>query len=101
MSAAAQVAAIRDHWPTALVALKGIPAAVADKALPLKNLHEKASAAELNSSRAVMLTAGRANRVAGRSGYAPDARKVLVDEFKVRRPWQGAPLAHHSILVTS
>jgi len=89
MPAADQVAAIRSLWPTALEALKCIPAAAADKTLPLTDLHEKASAAELDSSMAVKLTAGHANRDAGRPGFAPDARKVLVDELKVGGPWQG------------
>jgi len=83
MSAADQVAAVRQHWPAALGALKRIPAAVADKALPLEDLHCQALEAELDSRRVVRLTAGHASRVAGRPGYAPDARKVLVDEFKV------------------
>jgi len=56
MSAAAQVAAIREYWPTALGGLKGIPAAVADKPLPLEDLHYMASQAEVDGGRAVLYT---------------------------------------------
>jgi len=86
MPAADQVAAIREYWPSALGALKRIPAAAANKTLPLQGLYVQASEAELDSSMAVKLIAGHASRVAGRPGYAPDARKVLVDELKVGGP---------------
>lgn len=85
MSAAAHVAAIRDHWPTALRVLHGIPAAVADKSMPLKDLHYMASQAEVDCGRASMYTPDY--EVDGRAGFAPESRKVLVNEFKVGWPW--------------
>jgi len=90
MAAATQVAAIRECWPAALGVLKGIPAAVADTSLladtslRLKNLQYQALKAELESRQAILLTP--ADEVAGPHGFAPESRKVLVDEFKVGMP---------------
>jgi len=86
MSAAAQVDAVREHWSAALGVLQSIPAAVADKSLPLKDLHIITLQAQLHSSKAVTFTPDY--EVAGRPGFnfAPEARKVLVDELKVGRP---------------
>lgn len=84
MSAAAQVAAIREYWPTALVVLKGIPAAVADKSLPLTDLHQMALQADVDVGRASMYTPDHiVDAATGRPGFAAESRKVLVDEFKV------------------
>jgi len=85
MSAAAQVSAIREHWPTALRVLQSIPAAVASKSLPRDCLFLNTLQAQLHSSKAVTFTPDY--EVAGRPGFnfAPDARKVLVGEFKVGR----------------
>jgi len=79
-----QVAIIREHWPKALAVLEGIPAVVAEKSLPVKDLHEKAWQAETDSrdawSATYHIVALTLHEVAG---LAPESRKVLVDEFKV------------------
>lgn len=90
MAASVQVAAIRENWPTALTVLKGIPAAVADKSLPLEDLLKKAWHAEATSRDAscemyqtLVLSALHDHEVAGLQDFTPESRKVLVDEFKV------------------
>jgi len=99
MSASTQLAAIRKHLPTALGVLKGIPAAVADKSLPLEDLHKKAWNAEAASRdvfaavyQTMVLTHGVAvPEAAVLQDFTPESRKVLVDEFKVGRSDLGAP----------